>query len=358
MKETQQKYIFLLFFLLSIALSIFVIWPFIKVILGAFVIAYIFYPVYTWLKKYIKSENLTAAIVSFLVILVFTLPLILTVNALYMDIGKLYYTSKQKISGDTFAVGCEQSQDLVCRVHSYLASAYSDPAVKEILYSSLSKVSSYLLNFVTSIVVSLPKIMLDIFILLFVLFYLFREGEYIAKQFTNLLPFSPGFRGELLSKTKDMMYATIYGTIVVVLIQGAIATGAFIVLGSTSSPFFWGLMVAIASIIPYVGTAIIWVPIAINQILNGYLSGSRMIIFKGVVLVLVGIFVISIIDNLLKPKIIGNRSNVHPVLVLLGALGGLNMMGLIGVIIGPLILTFFVSFAKVYQEEKKILICE
>jgi len=104
------------------------------------------------------------------------------------------------------------------------------------------------------------------------------------------------------------------------------------------------------SLLPFIGPLVIWMPAAIIFIING-INNSNLLIIKGVVLLFYGFFVMTTIDNILKPKIIGSRVNINPVVVFIGVLGGIYLMGLVGVIIGPLILVTAISFSEIYLKE-------
>jgi len=108
----------------------------------------------------------------------------------------------------------------------------------------------------------------------------------------------------------------------------------------------------LASLIPYIGSSIVWLPASLMLIINGYTDMDTSIILKGMLLMLYGIFIVSTIDNILKPKLIGDKSGLHPLLVLLGVVGGLKFLGFIGVIVGPIIIALLITFIKIYEEEK------
>ena len=112
------------------------------------------------------------------------------------------------------------------------------------------------------------------------------------------------------------------------------------------------MLMAFAALIPFVGTPIIWLPAALYRFSNGLASGNNWKITSGIILFLYGALIISTIDNFLKPKIIGDKAEVHPILVLLGVLGGLKLFGIIGIIIGPVILAVFKMVVEIYEEER------
>ena len=140
-----------------------------------------------------------------------------------------------------------------------------------------------------------------------------------------------------------MSRATIKGTLVVGIVQGAIGGIAFAVLG-IGAPVLWGTIMALLSILPAVGTALVWLPAAIFLIVSGQ-------IFGGIALILVGVFVIGLVDNLLRPLLVGRDTRLPDYLILLATLGGLAGFGLAGIIIGPIIAAFFISVWHMAEKE-------
>ncbi|MBI1969192.1 AI-2E family transporter [Candidatus Woesearchaeota archaeon] len=349
--KDYAKISFIVFFLIIVVLSLVIVWPFVTIILAGFVISYIFFPIYNKMRQYVKSETLAAILISILVVAIFTLPVMLTINALYKDMAKVLIISKQKLSTTFFATECMEDT-VACDVTNYINSVIEDPKVKDAIYASLSKFTFSFMNSLPGLIASIPKLILNLFILIFVMFYFFKDGRKIEKEIRELLPFKQSFIDKLVKRTKDILHATVYGAIIVAIVQGILGTIGFIIFHSTESPYLWGALLAFAALIPIVGSALVWLPIGVIQIITGIAMNETVVIWKGVGLLLYGTFLISTIDNLIKPKIIGRRSDLHPVLVLLGILGGLMVLGFIGIIIGPLILALLMSFIEVYKEVK------
>ena len=194
--------------------------------------------------------------------------------------------------------------------------------------------------------------MLDMFIVLFVMFFLFRDGKIFIDKIERIMPLKDEYRKHVFKKLNDMAYAVIYGSIIIAIIQGTLGGLGFLAFG-LPSPILWGIVMMFASLIPYVGSSIIWFPASLILIFNGYLNSETNLIIKGIFFILYGIFVVGTIDNILKPKLIGDKAGIHPVLVMLGVVGGLSFFGFIGVIIGPIILAMLVTFIEIYEEEQK-----
>jgi predicted PurR-regulated permease PerM len=184
------------------------------------------------------------------------------------------------------------------------------------------------------------------------MFFLWRDWDRLIKKLHQLIHLRKHHEAHIMSKMNDMTYAIVYGNFIVALIQGAVGALGFMIFG-VPSPLVWGLVMAFFSLIHIIGTPVVWVPASLLLILDGISSASNNEIIRGVGLFLYGLIIISTIDNILKPKIIGGRGNIHPVLVLIGVLGGIGLFGLIGIIIGPLILGLFNVFIDIFEEEMK-----
>jgi predicted PurR-regulated permease PerM len=184
-----------------------------------------------------------------------------------------------------------------------------------------------------------------VFMILSAFFFLGDGPEFIEK-ISKFMPFSMSQRERLLRQTKDIIVSTMYGGVTVAAAQGIIGGILFAALG-ISSAVLWGLTMFIASFIPMVGTFIIWGPAA------GYLFFQGLYL-KGTILVLVGVFIISAVDNILRPLIMKGKTKMPVIAIFFSILGGLKLFGFIGLIAGPLIFALFVSVFEIfsYSEEE------
>jgi predicted PurR-regulated permease PerM len=345
-----SKFSFMFFFILILIISFLIIKPFIVVIFSGVLVAYIFYPVYKRFNKKIKRENLSAFLLTILILALILVPTALFVSTISDDIMRFYLSSKQVVAGKLFYEECE-TDSFVCNTIDYAKEIIANPTVNAQIKNSLSKVASYLFDLTSEVVVSIPKVILNIIILLFVVFYSFRDGKDAWKKALSLIPLKSIFKKQLETQTKDLIYATVYGNIVMAVVQGLLGMIGFLIFG-VPSPVLWGFVMIFAALLPFVGSALVWFPAVLYLLLLGYIQTDTTMIWKGVGLFLYGFLFISMIDNILKPKIIGDRTKLHPLLILLGIFGGLALMGILGLILGPLILAFLVSFVKVYEIEK------
>jgi predicted PurR-regulated permease PerM len=166
--------------------------------------------------------------------------------------------------------------------------------------------------------------------MLFALFFLLRDGETISRQLRDRLPFSRDESARLMNDTRDLVIASVGAGVVVAVTQGAIGGVAFWLLGIPAATF-WGLVTSFAALLPIVGAALVWVPASLWLFLSGEIS-------HGLILVLVGTFGISLVDNVLRPLLLSGRTNISGLVIFFGLLGGAAAFGFIGLVIGPIIL--------------------
>jgi len=342
-------------FIAMIVLVFLIIKPFLITLIASVILAYVFYPIYHRLNKKLKKKNISAFLTTALVILVIAIPMILAMNTISQEARVNYILIKQRvISGNLFGQDCNTASGL-CRFSNNIRDYLEDPQTKYYLDSAAEKTTNYIVSNVSNLLFAVPVMLFNIFIMIFIMFYLFRDGLQFLRKIEQLSPLRKPHYRRLLQKFDDVIYAVVFGHVMVSLIQGAVGALGLFILG-VKSPLSLGLLMALLAIIPIVGPPIVWLPIATLMILDGTATNSNILIIKGIILILYGTLIIGTIDNILKPKIVGDRANVHPVLVLLGVVGGLAMFGFIGLIIGPVILAIFTTFIQIYEEDRGALL--
>jgi predicted PurR-regulated permease PerM len=187
------------------------------------------------------------------------------------------------------------------------------------------------------------RVFVFFFLTLYLLFFFLRDGERLLDGLVRALPLGDERERHLLDRFATVSRATIKGTLVVGAAQGMIGGIAFAVLG-VGAPVLWGTVMALLSIIPAVGTALVWLPAALVLLAGGS-------IVSGIALILIGVLGIGMVDNLLRPILVGRDTRMPDYLILLATLGGLTGFGLAGIVIGPIIAAFFVSVWQMAQQE-------
>ena len=166
--------------------------------------------------------------------------------------------------------------------------------------------------------------------MLFALFFMLRDGDGMSRRVRDYLPFSEQNNGRLMDAARDMVRASVGAGLIVAAAQGAIGGLAFWLLG-LGAPIFWGFVIAFCSLLPVVGAAIVWLPAAVALLVSGAVT-------RGVVLLVVGTFGISMVDNVLRPVLLSGKTSISGFVVFFGLLGGAAAFGMIGLLIGPIIL--------------------
>jgi len=187
------------------------------------------------------------------------------------------------------------------------------------------------------------RITVFFFLMLYLLFFFLRDGPKLLDGLVRALPLGDERERHLLRRFAEVSRATIKGTLVVGIVQGAIGGIAFWMLGINGA-VLWGVVMALLSILPAVGPALVWVPAAVFLLATGR-------IIAGIALVLIGVLVIGLVDNLLRPILVGRDTRMPDYLILLSTLGGLTAFGLAGIVIGPIIAAFFLSCWEMAPEE-------
>lgn len=328
--KKHSRYFFTGSFLAILAISLYILFPYRNSLLASCLLAYIFYPVYRRFKTVTRNRYVAAFSISFFIVLLITIPILFAANAVVNESVQFFYQVREiDLTSWSAAISKYFGQNIDLNFY-----------FKDILNNTSIAIMQGASNFI----ISLPGRILDVFIMLFTTFYLFLDGKYLLHRLNDALPLKEAYKDKLFTKFADVIYATSYGVIVTAIIQGSIgALGLWIF--DVSSPILWGIVMIIAAMIPFVGPAFIWFPAALAKLFAGdSVNGFGLLIY--------GLLIVSTIDNVIRPKIIGSRGGIHPVLVLLGVLGGLKVFGLIGVVFGPLILSITTVFLGFYLSEK------
>jgi predicted PurR-regulated permease PerM len=328
-------------------LAFLILKPFLSTILMAVVMSYVSYPLYKWLNNKLHRKTIAALITTLVIVLVITIPTVFALNALSKEIFAGYLTAKQYLAAGTNTLKCESNA--VCALLRGIGLA--EPNLNNFFTDSLGKATASIFNTLTSYVISLPKIMANIFIAIFLTYYFLKDGTKLVDYAKSLLPIKGSNLELLFKRFNDVTYAVVYGNVVVAVMQGILTTIGFFLFGITS-PLIWGIVTIFTSLIPFLGAYIVWLPAAIFLLVAGYSSGESLALIKGVGLLIYGFVLISGIDNVLKPRIIGGRANLHPALVLIGVIGGLTAVGIIGIIIGPVVIALAATIIQIVSRQK------
>ncbi len=203
-------------------------------------------------------------------------------------------------------------------------------------------VSTFLINSLSSVTKGTIDAVFSSIIMLYVMFYFLTMGDVLLRKILYFLPLDDFNEQRLLHRFTSVTRATIKGTVIIGIMQGTICGIAFAITG-IEGPVFWGSLMAVMSIIPAFGTAIIWFPALIILALSGNFTGVFILV------ILCGV-VAGNLDNIVRPRLVGKDTEMHDLFVLFGTLGGLSMFGLLGIIIGPLVAALFITVWEIYGD--------
>jgi predicted PurR-regulated permease PerM len=182
----------------------------------------------------------------------------------------------------------------------------------------------------------------EVFFVIFTMYYLFRDGDRMREAAGDLVPLSDQKAQEIFERTGEVIAASVYGVLVIAVIQGVLGGLAFWALG-LPSPLLWGVVMIFLSMIPMAGAFIVWVPAAIYLALSGHWASA-------LILVLWGTLVIGTVDNFLRPKLVGERTRLHELLVFFSVLGGLQVFGVLGLVLGPVVVAITIALLDVLRQ--------
>lgn len=334
--KMRTAFFFALIIVLAIAM-LYVFRPFFFSIFWAAIIAILFYPAYRWINKQIKMPSMSSFICVILVIVVLVLPLVtLTMLVVNESFGLYQSVTQRNFLGDVEnAASWVEKTPLAPYVKTIRSdwTTYASNATKSIsifLFNNLKNLTQLSLRFAFML-----------FIMLYTLYYFFKDGPRMLKRLMYLSPLGDKYEEMLYEKFTSTARATLKGTLIVGGIQGLLGGILFWITG-VEGALVWGVIMVALSIIPAIGSFIVWLPAGIIMLAIGNT-------WQGIMILVVGALVISTIDNLLRPPLVGNDIQMHPLIVLFATLGGLIIFGISGFVIGPVLAALFISSMSIYS---------
>jgi predicted PurR-regulated permease PerM len=218
-------------------------------------------------------------------------------------------------------------------------------AVRETLASNLMKGGQALAPQALSIGINTFDFMIGLAIMIYLLFFLLRDGKALAERIKEAIPLRADQKAALFSRFADVVRATVKGGILVAIVQGTLGGLAFWFLG-IHAPLLWAVVMTFLSLLPAIGAALVWLPVAIYLLASGA-------VWQGVGLIAYGVVVIGLVDNILRPFLVGKGTKLPDYVVLISTLGGIEVFGLNGFIIGPLIAAIFMVTWEIFSTSRQ-----
>lgn len=319
-----------------------IILPFLDVLMWAAVLVTVFQPIHRRLVARLRHPAWAATASTLLVIVTILGPVTLITLAVVDELRTiargLDSTSFRLLDFDAPVLGpwlrwLDQYVDL---------ERFQNPAF---LRERLEGLTGTLANSTIGVVGGAVSVVVQMLLVVFTMFYLFRDGDAIGRAASDMLPLERSQTRGVVARTKEVIGATVYGVIVIALIQGSLGASIFWVLG-LPSPLLWGVVMFFLSMIPMAGAFLVWAPAAIFLAFSGAWV-------RALILVAWGVLVVGSIDNLLSPRLVGQRTRLHELLVFFSVLGGLEVFGVLGVVLGPVVVAVTLAVIEMVRHANR-----
>ncbi|HUN63059.1 MAG TPA: AI-2E family transporter [Candidatus Sulfotelmatobacter sp.] len=314
--------------------------PFLIPLAWSAVLAIFFYPVYLHLEKHF-SPTWAALICTLGVTFLLIAPALMV----------MVYAAREAIEAsagvrETLSTnGTGVLQDFLNGLRRHLPESMQGFDLLAALRQGAERIASFMAGSIGSLVKNLFAFIVNLLILLFALFFVFRDGKHIMRAVRHLIPFEPEIQEDMLQESQDLIFASVAVALLIAAIQGVLGGLAFEITG-VPGPVFLGVLIAFCSIIPVVGSSLIWFPAAIWLGLNGHWGKAL------VVLAICG-GVAGVADNLVRPLLLRNRTKLNDLLLFISILGGLNVFGLLGLVVGPTVVAAALGILRVYMDHQE-----
>lgn len=308
------------------------------------------YPVYSRIKRRFGGRNAPAAAATLTGLIVIVLaPALALMNLIGVQAVELSQEVVPWVEKE-FNSPVDLEPDLPKWVPFRRQIETSGPQIASKLGELAANAGGFIVNGLSAATLGTARFFLHLFVMLYAMFYFLREGPAVAEKLIGYSPLPRKVQEALIEKGVSVTRATLKGSLVIGLVQGTLGGVAFAVAGIHGAAF-WGAVMAVASLIPSVGTAIVWIPAVVYLFVTGDVA-------SGAGLALWCALVVGSIDNFLRPILVGGDTEMPDILVLVSTFGGLALFGIAGLIIGPVIAALFVTMWDIYYETFQDLLVE
>ncbi len=329
------------------AIALYLCWlmlrPFISVLAWAIVLVIVFYPVHERLAIRLNRRGLSALLSCLLVVLIVVIPITLVTLALVDQLDKVtpYIQTQILALMDPHASPIGRLAGWI-EARFGVATVRSEAFIEETLNRSRALMLGLSLSLAGNIATGLVKA----FFVIFTMYYLFRDADKIVRRLPAALPLKREQSEAIIARTQEVVSASVYGVVSIAALQGLLAGLAYWILG-IPSPVLWAVLTAFVCMIPMLGSFLIWAPLAIFLVVSGNW-------IKAIILVAWGALVISMIDNLLRPRLIKNQTRLHELFVFFSVLGGISVFGLLGIVLGPVVLAITLGLLETFRAREEL----
>ena len=343
MTEARIQRYFLLLLMVGITIAFLaMIRPFLMTLLMAAILAGLMHPAYRSLVRLFRGRRVLASIVSLLLVLVLVVgPLTTLVGIVVGEAFKVTDAVRPWIQERTSTEGW--AAEYLARLPFY--DEYIEPYRAEI-YQRVGQVvggiGNWLVGSLSQVTKGTVNVLFHFGLLMYAMFFFLLDGRKMLRAILYYLPLSDEAEKQMVNRFVSVTRATIKGTLVIGILQGGLAGAAFAVAGIPSA-VFWGTVMVVLSIVPGIGTALVWVPATIALAASGaWGAAAGLGVWCGLV--------VGSIDNVLRPRLVGQDTEMHDLLILFGTLGGIYLFGILGFLVGPILAALFVTVWGLYGD--------
>jgi predicted PurR-regulated permease PerM len=332
--EKDIKRLTLIFLVLLLIVTIFfVVRPILIATIGGLLLAYIFSPFYKRVQRIVKNKTASAFIVTISIIVVIAAIIWFIAPLLMKQIFDIYTAS---LSVNAYGI-----------LKSLLPSAPESfiTQLSSSVNTAIGQASSRILESLRDMIIELPSIGLNFFVMGFVFFFAMRDGEQLAEFFKGLSPFTETREKMLLQHFRTMTDSVVYGQVIIGIVQGSLAGLGFILFG-VNNALVLTILAIFFSIIPFIGPMVIWVPVWISMMVSNQWAFGPLTIGY----LLYNLLIVSLIDNLLRTYLVAKKTAISQAIVMVGMIGGLYLFGIMGLVIGPLLMVYLVTLLDAFRD--------
>ena len=329
--KDMRRMIVIFILLLLVVGAFLVLKPIILSIFGGLMLAYIFYPLYKKIHKLFKERNTSAFATSTLIILIIIVPLWFLIPLMVQQTFSLFEITQ----------GIDFSK-FVARIFPTSGAEFQKDTTLMII-RFIGDVTSSSINLLVGFILDLPNLLLQMAVLVFVFFFSLRDQEQLRNFISGISPFRKDKERVLVKRFKELTSAIVFGYIVVGILQGIVLGIGLLIFGIPRALTLTVLTI-FASILPMIGPWFVWIPITLYLLVTGNVS-------LAIGFTLYSAILVSSLDNLLRPYIVARKTGTSSVIVLVGMIGGLFVFGILGIILGPLIISYLILFLRAYKDK-------
>lgn len=331
-----QMFSFLGLLLGALLVAVFLFRPFFNVLAFSVIVAILFAPVQRRIDARLDSPAKSALLTLLVIILIILVPLALFGQLIFNELVSVY----NHIRDGSLVVDRGQIMaSLPGQVQNLIENFTRD------LNNTLARFSNNAFQAFSSLVSNVANFILSLFLFFFATYYLIKDGRKIKAILMDISPLNERQENELVTKLGEAVNGVVKGSFLIALLQGLIATVGFLIFG-VPQPLLWGMFTVIAALIPTVGTSLSLVPAIIFLIITDHIGAA-------IGLTIWGALAVGLIDNIVSPVLIGAKTRLHPLLVLFSVLGGIQLFGFLGFLLGPIFMAVFVTLVEMYRTEFK-----